>query len=46
MFHLEALTLGRLRKGHIQGGRVELVVGGGLCLGLRNLEVSHLELNY
>ena len=26
-------------------GRVDLVIGGGLCLGLRSLEVSHLDLN-
>ena len=39
------LSLGVFCQDHLLQGRVDLVVGGGLCLGLRSLEVSHLDLN-
>jgi len=39
------LLLGDMDKDHVLKGRVGSVVGGGLCLGLRGLEESHLNLN-
>lgn len=38
------LLLGDFDKDHLLKGRADLVVGGGLCLILRGLEESHLDL--
>ena len=43
--HFVELKLASLRKGYLRRGRVDLVVGESLCLGLRSLEVSHLDLS-
>lgn len=39
------MSLGDFVRDHLLKGRTDLVVGGGLCLRLRSLEVSHLDLN-
>jgi len=39
------MTLGDFGRDLLQEGRVDLVIGGALCLGLKYLGLSHLDLS-